>query len=86
MTQKNKLIVGGVVVVLVAYYLYDRNKKMKTKEDLVAGAEVTPAPEVQAPVLTGSIRPTKAQLMADSQKELEFAGSRGKGISAQYYR
>lgn len=85
MTQKNKLIVGAVVV-LGALYLYDRSRKMKAKQDLVAGAEVSPAPEVQAPVLTGGIRPTKAQLMADSQKELEFAGSRGKGISAQYYK
>lgn len=43
MTQKNKLIVGAVVV-LGAYYLYDRNKKMKAVSDLKAGAEVI-APE-----------------------------------------
>ena len=70
MTEKNKLIVGGVVVVLVAYYLYDRNKKMKAKQDLVAGAEVSPAPEVMTDVKLGGIKPTKTQLMADSQKEL----------------
>ena len=38
MTKQNKLIVGAVVV-LVVYYLYDRNKKMKTVADLKAGAE-----------------------------------------------
>jgi hypothetical protein len=39
MTNQNKLIVGAVVV-LGAYYLYDRNKKMKAVADLKAGAEV----------------------------------------------
>ena len=36
MTQKNKLIVGGVAVALVVYYLYDQNKKKKevAKEQL----------------------------------------------------
>ncbi len=43
MTQRNKLIVGAVVV-LGALYLYDRNKKMK------AGAEATP-------LVTGGIKP-----------------------------
>jgi hypothetical protein len=90
MTQKNKLIVGGVVVVLVAYYLYDRNKKMKTKADLKAGAESvkewTPESEIGADIKLGGVKPTKAILMADAKQELEFAGSRGKGISAQYYR
>ena len=43
MTKQNKLIVGAVVV-LGAYYLYDRNKKMKAVSDLKAGAE-TPATE-----------------------------------------
>jgi hypothetical protein len=92
MTQKNKLIVGGVVVVLVAYYLYDRNKKMKAKEDLKAGAESplvkewTPESELSADIKLGGTKPTKAQLMADSQKELEFSGSRGNSMTAQYYR
>jgi hypothetical protein len=90
MTEKNKLIVGGVVVVLVAYYLYDRNKKMKAKQDLVAGAESvkewTPESEIGADIKLGGVKPTKAILMADSQKELEFAGSRGNSMSAQYYR
>jgi hypothetical protein len=42
MTKKNKLIVGAVVVVLVAYYLYDKNKKMQEVEKMKAGAEVKP--------------------------------------------
>ena len=65
MTEKNKLIVGGVVVVLVAYYLYDRNKKMKAKQDLVAGAEVSPAP-----VGTGGIKPTKTTASIDEKQDL----------------
>ena len=84
MTQRNKLIVGGVVV-LVVYYLYDRNRKMKAVADLKAGAEA-PLPEIQSPVLTGGIKPSKMELMADSQKELNFAGSRGNSMTAQYYR
>jgi hypothetical protein len=43
MTQRTKLIVGAVVV-LGAYYLYDRSKKMKAVADLKAGAE-SPATE-----------------------------------------
>ena len=65
MTEKNKLIVGGVVVVLVAYYLYDRNKKMKAKQDLVAGAEVS-----SAPVGTGGIKPTKTTASIDEKQDL----------------
>lgn len=33
MTKRNKLILG-VAVVLVAYYLYDRNKKMKAVSEM----------------------------------------------------
>ena len=62
MTKQNKLIVGAVVV-LGVYYLYDRNKKMKAKQDLVAGAEVSPAPEVMPDVKLGGIKPTKTQLI-----------------------
>ena len=70
MTQKNKLIVGGVVV-LVAYYLYDRNKKMKATQDLKAGAEVTPEPEVSSvPVGTGGIKPMRTIDTLNSQSEL----------------
>lgn len=64
MTQKNKLIVGGVVV-LVAYYLYDRNKKMKATQDFKAGAEVS-----SAPVGTGGIKPIKTIAPINSQIEL----------------
>lgn len=42
MTKKNKLIVGAVVVVLVAYYLYDRNRKMQEVAKMKAGAEAKP--------------------------------------------
>jgi hypothetical protein len=79
MTQRNKLIVG-VVVVLGAYYLYDRNKKMKAVSDLKAGAE-TIVEEVETP---STIVKTNASV--DAQKELNFAGSRGNSMTAQYYR
>ena len=56
MTQTNKLIVGGIVV-LVAFYLYDRNRKMKAKEDLKAGAEISSVPDYSAiEVGTGGIK------------------------------
>jgi len=42
MTKKNKLIVGAVVVVLVAYYLYDRNRKMQEVAKMKAGVEAKP--------------------------------------------
>ena len=59
MTKQNKLIVGAVVV-LGAYYLYDRSKKMKAVSDLKAGAEVTEVEVAEAtikPVVTGGIKP-----------------------------
>ena len=83
MTQRTKVIVG-VVVVLGAYYLYDRNKKMKAKDDLVAGADVSPVPSE-----TGGIKPStivKTNASVDAQKDLNFAGSRGNSMTAQYYR
>ena len=46
MTQRNKLIIGAVVV-LVAYYLYDRNKKMKSVSELKT--EVQEKPELMTP-------------------------------------
>ena len=49
MTQRNKLIVGAVVV-LGAYYLYDRNKKMKALAEAKAGAEVST-------INTGGVKP-----------------------------
>ena len=41
MTNRNKLIVGAVVLV-VAYYLYDRSRKMKAVADAKAGADEKP--------------------------------------------
>lgn len=78
MTQKTKVIVGAVVV-LGALYLYDRSRKMKAKEDLVSGADVTPAP-VPTPTIV------KSTATIGEQKELNFAGSRGNSMTAQYYR
>jgi hypothetical protein len=49
MTKRNKLIVGAVVV-LGAYYLYDRNKKMKALAESKAGAEVST-------IKTGGLKP-----------------------------
>jgi hypothetical protein len=42
MTQKNKLIIGAVVL-LGAYYLYNKNKVKNELEDLKEGADY-PAP------------------------------------------
>jgi len=89
MTNQTKKIVGVVVVLGVLYYFYDRNKKMKAKEELKAGAEVNPAPEVAVPEGTGGTKPTpivKTISSVDAQKELNFAGSRGNSMTAQYYR
>jgi hypothetical protein len=61
MTKQNKLIVG-VVAVLVVYYFYDRNKKMKTVSDLKAGAEVKPDfrnQQILDQLESGDIRPAK---------------------------
>ena len=45
MKSKNKLIVYGAVG-LLAYYLYDRNRKMKLVSDLKAGANTDFVQEV----------------------------------------
>jgi hypothetical protein len=56
MTNRNKLIVGAVVLV-GAYYLYDRSRKTKAVEELKAQAE---QPEkMSTPIVrtdTGSMR------------------------------
>jgi hypothetical protein len=86
MTKRNKLIVGAVVV-LGAYYLYDRNKKMKMVSDLKAGANVSTDTPV-LPVGGGSVplQPVevKSELRADNievaqggNKFSNFAGKRG---------
>jgi hypothetical protein len=84
MTQKNKLIVGGVVVLALAYYLYDRNKKMKAKEELVAGAETVVAETVDVP--SPIINKENSVDSFEQQKQLNFAGGRGKSMTAQYFR
>jgi hypothetical protein len=53
---------------------------MKAKEELVAGAEVTPAPE---PKPTPIVKSTATLGQAE---QLNFAGSRGNSMTAQYYR
>ena len=45
MENKNKLIVVGVVA-LLAYYLYDRSRKMRLVSDLKNGAETDFVKEV----------------------------------------
>ena len=90
MTKRNKLIVGAVVV-LGVYYLYDRNKKMKAVSELKAGADVTPAPEpAPAPAVTGGVKAPSivksSALVVEEQKQLNFAGGRGKSMTAQYFR
>ena len=45
MIQKNKLLVYGVVA-LLAYYLYDRNRKMRLVADLKDGANTDFVEEV----------------------------------------
>mgnify|MGYP000544216283 CR=1 FL=1 len=87
MTKQKKLIVGAVVVVL-AYYLYDRNKKMKAVSELKAGADVQPE-VTEVPVGTGGIKSAPLSIVKSEKvelKELNFAGSGGKSVSAQYYR
>jgi hypothetical protein len=46
MTNRNKLIVGAVVV-LGAFYLYDRSKKMKALAELKAKADAEEFSRVQ---------------------------------------
>jgi len=86
MTQRTKLIVGAVVL-LGAYYLYDRNKKMNAVSDLKAGANVSTDTPV-LPVGGGSVplQPVevKSELRADNiqvaqggNKFSNFAGKRG---------
>ena len=90
MTNQKKLIVGAVVV-LGAYYLYDRSKKMKAVSDLKAGANVSSDTPV-LPVGGGSVPlvpvEVKSELIADNieKKMSNFVGSRGNSMSAQYFR
>lgn len=84
MTKQNKLIVGAVVV-LGAYYLYDRNKKMKVVSDLKAGAEValppstttTIQPMTSVPLVATELRADSIQVAEGGNKFSNFAGKRG---------
>ena len=88
MTKQNKLIVGAVVV-LGAYYLYDRNKKMKAVSDLKAGADITEVVGVgvAVPIVATEVSTSTISKIEDEQsKQLNFAGGRGKSMTAQYFR
>ena len=64
MTNQNKLIVGAVVV-LGAYYLYDRSKKMKVVADLKMGASepATIEPMTSVPLEATEIKGIKVRLI-----------------------
>jgi len=83
MTKKTKQILGVVAVLGVAYYLYDRSKKMKEVSELKAGAETVVEETVELP--TPIINKEKTVDTFLQQKELNFAGST-KGVKAQYFR
>lgn len=71
MTKQNKIIVGAVVV-LAVYYLYDRNRKMKTVADLKDGANlVVSEPELVSEEVKSMVKPV---LKPDTQ--LNFYGSK----------
>jgi hypothetical protein len=87
MTQKNKLIVGGVAVALVVYYLYDQNKKKKEVADLKAGADEVVGVGVAVPIVATEVSTSTISELPDEQsKQLNFAGNRGNSMSAQYFR
>ena len=96
MTNQNKLIVGAVVV-LGAYYLYDRNKKMKAVSDLKAGASeqalgggdrttLETQPITSVPIEAREIQGSTIELAEGGNKFSNFAGSRRNSMSAQYFR
>jgi hypothetical protein len=87
MTQKNKLIVGGVAVALVVYYLYDQNKKKKEVEQLKAGADEVNVGAVAIPLVATEVSTsTISKISEEEKKQLNFAGSRSKSMNAQYFR
>jgi hypothetical protein len=61
MTNRNKLIIGGVVV-LGAFYLYDRSKKMKALAELKAQADAEKVREekIREEKALGTKRPINA--------------------------
>ena len=42
MTKQNRLIVGGVAVALIVYYLYNQNKKKQENSNLKVNAKAEP--------------------------------------------
>jgi hypothetical protein len=76
MTQRNKLIVGAVVV-LGAYYLYDRNKKMKALAEVKAGAEAV----AQARKESGRLQEANATLRANAVMGTTKAKEMGENLS-----
>ena len=83
MTNQKKLIVGAVVV-LGAYYLYDRNKKMNRVSDLKSGADVPVKMELETIQPMNSVTLVATELRADAiqvqqggNKFSNFAGKRG---------
>ena len=88
MTQKNKLIVGAVVV-LGAYYLYTKNKAKSEVADLKDGADApalkggdrttleTIRPMTSIPLVATELRADSIQVAEGGNKFSNFAGKRG---------
>jgi hypothetical protein len=88
MTQKNKLIVGAVVV-LGAYYLYTKNKAKSEVADLKDGADEpvlqggdrrtleTIRPMTSIPLVATELRADSIQVAEGGNKFSNFAGKRG---------
>jgi hypothetical protein len=88
MTNQNKLIVGAVVV-LGAYYLYDRSKKMKAVSDLKAGAEVPPTtikPMTSVPLEATEVKSGSIKLEDTVEKKMSNFANSGNYVSAQYFK
>ena len=87
MTNQNKLIVGAVVV-LGAYYLYDRNKKMKVVADLKMGASepATIQPMTSVPLIATEIKGSTIELADDIRKKMSNFANSDNSMSAQYFR
>ena len=87
MTKQNKLIVGGVVVALGVYYLYNQNRKKNEVADLKAGADEVVGVGVAVPIVATEVSTSTISKIEDEQtKHLNFAGGRGKSMNAQYFR
>jgi hypothetical protein len=90
MTQKTKLIVGGVLVAVVGYYFYNKNKTKNEVADLKDGADVpapaTIQPMTSVPLEVTEIKADSITLAQGGNKFSNFAGSRGNSMSAQYFR